>query len=83
MVRVKIYSTQTCPFCKMEKEYLDARGIKYENIFIDEDTKAAEELTTLEGGLGVPFTVFTKDDGNKENVLGFDKEEINRILEIG
>ena len=82
MTEVKIYSTQTCPFCKMEKEYLDAHGIKYENIFIDEDTKAAEELTNLEGGLGVPFTVFIKDDGNKENVLGFDKEEINRILQI-
>jgi glutaredoxin len=66
----------------MQKEYLDSKGIKYENIFVDLNTKAAEELMALEGGLGVPFTVFVKDNGNKHSVLGFDKEEINRILEI-
>jgi len=82
MIQIKIYSTQTCPFCKMQKEYLDARGIRYENIFVDHDANAAEELMKLEGGLGVPFTVFTKENGEKESVLGFDKEEINRILEI-
>ncbi len=82
MTEVKIYSTQTCPFCKMEKEYLDAKGIKYETVLVDEDTKAAEELMALEGGLGVPFSIFIKDNGNKETVLGFDKAEINRILEI-
>lgn len=82
MVQVKIYSTQTCPFCKMEKEYLDGHGINYENIFIDEDTKAARDLMALEGQYGVPFTVFTREDGGKETLLGFDKEEINRILGI-
>ena len=82
MTQVKIYSTQTCPFCKMEKEYLDAHGINYENIFIDEDTQAAKELMSLEGQFGVPFTVFTKEDGSKETLLGFDKVEINRILNI-
>ena len=82
MVEVKIYSTSTCPYCKMEKEYLDTHGIKYDNIFIDEDTKAAQDLTALEGQIGVPFTVFTKEDGSKETLLGFDKEEINRILNI-
>lgn len=81
-MNVKIYSTQTCPFCKMEKEYLDSRGVKYENVLVDQDKKAAEDLMTLEGGLGVPFTVFKKENGDKESVLGFDKEEINRILEI-
>ncbi len=82
MTKVKIYSTQTCPFCKMQKEYLDGRGVKYETILVDQDIKAAEELMNLEGGMGVPFTVFTKEDGKKESVLGFDKKEINRILEI-
>lgn len=82
MTAVKIYSTETCPFCQMEKEYLDARGIKYESVLVDHDRKAAEELTALEGGFGVPFTVFTKENGEKESVLGFDKKEINRILGI-
>ena len=82
MTEVKIYSTQTCPFCQMQKEYLDARGIKYESVLVDHDKKAAEELTALEDASGVPFTVFKKEDGSKETVLGFDKKEINRILGI-
>ncbi|HSX57933.1 MAG TPA: glutaredoxin family protein [Candidatus Saccharimonadales bacterium] len=82
MTKVKIYTTQTCPYCKMEKEYLDSKGIEYENIFIDEDREAAEELMKMEGQFGVPFTIFTKEDGTKESLLGFDKEEINRILAL-
>ena len=82
MPQVKIYTTTTCPYCKMEKEYLDAKGIKYENIFIDHDEKAAQELMRLEGQVGVPFTVFIKDDGSKETLLGYEKEKINRILGI-
>lgn len=82
MIQVKIYSTQTCPFCEMEKEYLEAKGIKYDNIFIDKDKKAAKELMDLEGQYGVPFTVFTKEDGSKETLLGYNREEINRILNI-
>jgi len=82
MAKVTMYTTTTCPFCKMEKEYLEAHGIAYENIFIDEDAKAAQDLMSLEGQIGVPFTIFTKEDGGKETLLGFDKEEINRILNI-
>lgn len=64
----------------MEKEYLDSKGISYDNIFVDEDVKAAEELMKIEGQLGVPFTIFTKEDGSKESVLGFDKDRIEKIL---
>lgn len=66
----------------MQKEYLDAKGVKYENIFVDHDTKAAEELMQLEGQMGVPFTIITKDDGSKETILGFDKAKLNEILGI-
>lgn len=82
MVQVKIFTTTTCPYCKMEKEYFDSHGITYENVFIDEDNKSAEELMRIENQIGVPFTVFTKEDGSTETLLGFDKEEINRILSI-
>ena len=82
MIQVKIYSTQTCPFCKMEKEYLDGKGIKYETISIDHDEAAAQALMEMEGQAGVPFTVFIKDDGTKETLLGFDKAKLNEIIGI-
>lgn len=81
MVNITIYSTTTCPYCKLEKEYLDSKGIKYSNIFVDQDPKAAEEMVKISGQMGVPFTVIEKD-GQKTTILGFDKDKINQALGI-
>lgn len=81
MTDVTIYSTTTCPYCKLEKEYLESKGIKYTNIFVDQDPKAAEEMVKISGQMGVPFTVIEKD-GQKTTILGFDKSKINQALGI-
>ncbi len=80
MAKVIIYSTVTCPYCKLEKEYLDSKGIKYENIFVDQDPKAAEEMVKISNQMGVPFTVITKEDGSQETILGFDRTKIDLAL---
>lgn len=80
MAQVTIYTTTTCPYCKLEKEYLDSRGIKYTNIFVDQDPKEAEEMVKISQQMGVPFTVITHEDGSKDTILGFDKEKINSSL---
>ena len=82
MPRVKIYTTTTCPYCKMEKDYLDSKGIKEENVVVDNDEKAAEEMLEESGQMGVPFTEITKDDGTVAKILGFDKEKLNETLSI-
>lgn len=80
MAKITIYTTTTCPYCKMAKEYLDSKGIKYENIFVDQDPTAAEDMVKISGQMGVPFTVITKDDNSRETILGFDREKINQAL---
>lgn len=79
-LKIQIYTTTTCPYCKLEKEYFDSKGIKYENIFVDQDSKAAEDMVKISGQMGVPFTVITKDDGSLISILGFDKDKINQAL---
>lgn len=81
-MKVTIYTTTTCPYCKLEKEYLDSKGIKYDNIFVDQDAKAAEAMVKISGQMGVPFTVITKDDGSKISILGFDKAKIDSALNL-
>jgi glutaredoxin len=66
----------------MEKDYLDSKNIKYENVFVDNDPDAAQEMLEKSGQMGVPFTVISKEDGSEEKILGFDKERINQILNI-
>ena len=81
-MKVTTYSTTTCPYCKMEKDYLDSKGVKYENVFVDQDSDKAQEMMDISGQLGVPFTVIEKDDGTEEKILGFDKEKLNEVLDI-
>lgn len=81
-MQVKIYTTTTCPYCKLEKEYLSSKGIKYENVFVDEDAKQAEEMVKISNQMGVPFTVILDDSGKQTTILGFDKDRINQALGI-
>lgn len=79
---IKIYTTTTCPYCRAEKEYLDSKSIKYDNIFVDQNPKAAEEMVKVSGQMGVPFTVISDDSGKQTTVLGFDKDKLNQALGI-
>ena len=82
MKNIKIYTTSTCPYCKMEKEYLGSKGVKYENIEVDHDTDAAQEMLEKSGQMGVPFTVIRNEDGTETTILGFDKEKLNQEIGI-
>lgn len=77
-----MYTTTTCPFCKMQKEYLSSENIVFEEVFVDNDVQKAQEMIEISGQMGVPFTVIETSDGQKVNILGFDKPRINKALGI-
>ena len=81
---VTVYSTATCPYCKMLKDYLSEHNVSYSEKLVDQDDAAREEMMGFSGGfLGVPFTLIAKDDGTKETIVGFDKGKVDSILGIG
>jgi len=79
-MNITIYSTHTCAFCKMLREYLDQKDIKYEIKYADEDPSLAQELYQKSGQLGVPFTIIEKEDGKQEGILGFDKPRFDALF---
>ncbi len=79
---VTIYTTTTCPFCKMEKDYLDSKNIQYSEILVDQNPEEAQKMIALSGQMGVPFTVIEKADGQKVFILGFDRPKIEAALGI-
>lgn len=82
-MQITIYSTTTCPYCKMLKKYLTEKKISFTEKLVDQDDAAKNEMIKESGGfLGVPFVVVAKDDGSKETIVGFDKGKINSILGI-
>jgi len=72
---VKVYSTPTCPYCKMAQEYLKEKGVEFEHIDVAADQKAAEEMIEKSGQMGVPVIEI---DG--KIIVGFNKEEIEKLL---
>ncbi len=80
MPKLTMYTTATCGYCHMLKNYLKDRGVEYEEKRADQDQNLAIELYQLSGQLGVPFTVVEKDDGSKEGILGFDRPKIDQVL---
>ena len=78
-----IYSTTSCPYCKMLKDYLVTKNILFTEKLVDQDESARNEMMVESGGfLGVPFSVITKDDGTKETVIGFDKGKLDQVLQV-
>lgn len=81
-MKIIIYSTPTCPYCQIAKQYFADNKFKYEEIDISKDQDKAEEMQEKSGQLAVPVIVIQKEDGKEEVVTGFDKDKIDQILNI-
>ncbi len=75
MTEVKVYSTPTCPYCHMVKEFLTEKGVKYEDINVASDQEAAKEMVEKSGQMGVPQVEI-----NGKIIVGFDKDAIEKEL---
>ena len=80
MAKIVMYTTTTCPFCKMEKAYLESKNVNFSEILVDENPEEAQKMIAISGQMGVPFTVITKDSGENVNILGFDQKKIDEAL---
>ncbi|MBU5594130.1 glutaredoxin family protein [Amphibacillus sp. MSJ-3] len=75
MNKVTVYTTDTCPYCSMVKNFLDEKELTYSEINVQKDPVAAKRLIKTTGQMGVPQT-----EVNGEWVLGFDPEKILQLL---
>jgi glutaredoxin 3 len=75
MHNVKIYSTSTCPYCAMAKEFLKKNDIQFENVDVGMDRQAAKEMRDKSGQMGVPVL-----DIDGQIIVGFDKDAISSAL---
>jgi glutaredoxin-like YruB-family protein len=76
MKKVKIYTTPTCPYCEMAKEFFRENKIEFEEIDVSSNREAAMEMIEKSGQMGVP--VIEIDD---KIIVGFDIKAIKEALE--
>jgi glutaredoxin-like YruB-family protein len=75
MADVKVYTSNTCPYCVSAKEYLNEKGVEYVERNVQTDKEARKELMAM-GHMGVPVLII-----NGEELVGFDKDKIDSLLE--
>ena len=65
---IKIYSTTWCPSCVSAKSLLDSKGLKFEEINIEEIGISRENLAEITGGHTVPQIII-----NGSSIGGYDQ----------
>ncbi len=72
---VTIYSTPTCHYCGMAKEFFTANNVAYTEHDVAADLEQRKIMIEKSGQMGVP--VITVDD---KLVVGFDEDELRSLL---
>lgn len=75
MKNVIVYSSNTCPYCTLAKDYLEEKGVEYTEKNVQTDKEARKELMAM-GHMGVPVVVI-----GGEEIVGFDKDKIDELLD--
>jgi len=76
MRKVEIYSTASCHFCHLAKEFFAANNIPFIDYNVGVDTAKRAEMIDKTGQMGVPVIVI--DD--KDIVVGFDRNALTKLL---
>lgn len=74
---VKVYSTNSCPWCVKAKNYLKSVNVQFEEFNVQEDMTARDEMINKSKQMGVPVL-----DINGTIIVGFDKNAIDSALNI-
>jgi glutaredoxin-like YruB-family protein len=75
--KVIVFSTPTCSFCNAAKRYFREKKIKFTDVDVSRDQRAARDMQRRTGQTGVPVILI-----NNRPIVGFDKPKINRMLGI-
>ena len=76
-MKVKIYSTPSCPYCVALKGFLEENKVEFEEIDVSQDQESMKIIVEKTGQMGVPVI-----DIDGELIVGFDRQKIVELLKI-
>lgn len=78
MKKVTIYSTPTCTYCLMAKDFFTENNVEFEDHDVSVDLAKREEMLALtEGQMGVPVIVI-----EGEVIFGFNRDKVAELLAL-
>jgi glutaredoxin 3 len=75
MSKIIVYSTPSCPYCNLVKDYLKQKSIEFEEKDVSLDRAAAREMIEKSGEMGVP-----QIDIDGTIIVGFNRDAIDKEL---
>jgi glutaredoxin 3 len=80
MKKVIIYSTPSCTFCNMTKDFLKANNVPYEDYDVGADIEKRKEMVERSGQMGVPVIFVGDDAATAQMIVGFDEATLKELL---
>lgn len=68
---ITIYTTSTCSYCPMVKQYLASKGLDYKEVNLEDHPEEQAKVFEMSGALTVPVTIVTKQDDSQDVVVGY------------
>ncbi len=75
MKKVTIYSTPTCHFCHLAKDFFNENKVPYTEHDVASDLDKRKEMVQKSGQMGVPVIIIGDD-----LIVGFNKPKIQELL---
>ena len=76
-MKVKIYSTPTCVYCRMAQEFFEKNGVEYEDYDVAANQEALKEMILKSHQMGVPVI-----DVDGQIFVGFNRSGLEKVLGI-
>lgn len=77
MKNVSIYSTPTCHFCNLAKDFFKENNISYTEYNVATDLEKRKEMVEKTGQMGVPVIIIEGQDP----IVGFSEQVVKEALE--
>lgn len=80
MKKVEVYSTPTCGYCKMAKDYFTENKVEFVEYDVAADEIKRNEMVEKTGQMGVPVIIVSEEGSEPEVIIGFDKTRLVELL---
>lgn len=82
MKTIEIYSTPTCHFCHVAKDFFNDHSVSFTDYNVADDMDKRKESIELSGQMGVPVISITDEAGEQTIIVGFNEPVIREKLGI-
>ncbi len=72
---ITLYSTPSCPYCKLVKDYLKEQNLPFTDIDVSLDNDAIQKMVKLSGQMGVPVI-----DISGQVIVGWNKNALEEVI---